>query len=356
MSAPESSSSKGRPSLLSEAAPGVANSNSRILASLEGRVVAQQPVRRRSKKPLVASVIAVLGFGAFGAWQWQHRETSEHPVVAQSSAAATAAPAKPLTAVGASAVDGGAAAVAAAGASLSASASASDAAATRTAQGEAASAPQPAVIVADDSVSGNPAAASSPAEADAGRLSRALASGAATGQGVAQVAQQPSSAAGPAAAPIAPAAASAAAVTASAAPKTASSGHVSKRTQAKVVASSTQHENAKARRSEKLAAAHPAKRAKVRAAASKDDPDADLLAALIARTKPYDAQAPHGASDASGKKASPAGAHTASLSDQVKACDKGNFFEAQTCRWHVCSDHWGKDPACPGAAPAAQAN
>ena len=71
MSAPESTSSKGRPSLLSETAPGVADSSSRILASLEGRAVAQPIPRRRSKKPLMAAALAVIGFGAFGAWQWQ---------------------------------------------------------------------------------------------------------------------------------------------------------------------------------------------------------------------------------------------------------------------------------------------
>ena len=84
--------------------------------------------------------------------------------------------------------------------------------------------------------------------------------------------------------------------------------------------------------------------------------DADLLAALIARTKPYDAKAPHGASDVSAKGASSAKGRTVSLGDQIKACDKGNFLEAQSCRWHVCSGHWGKDPACPGSAPAAQAH
>jgi hypothetical protein len=312
--------------LLSETAPGGANNNARILASLEGRVVAQQPVRRRSKKPLVAVALAVLGLGAFGAWQWQRSQVqvSEHPELTQSAASDTT-----HAATGASA-----------------------AAATRVAQGEAASAPQPAVIVADDSVSGNPAAASAPADSDAGRLSRALASGTTTGQSAAQVAQQPASATGATAAHPASGVASTALAAASAAP----AAPVSKRAQAKALASRTQHESAKTRRAEKLAAAHARKRAKARAAAAKDDPDADLLAALIARTKPYDAKAPHGASDVSAKGASSAKGRTVSLGDQIKACDKGNFLEAQSCRWHVCSGHWGKDPACPGSAPAAQAH
>src|ERR1700745_3278239 len=82
MSAPESSSSKERPSLLSAATPGTADNSPRILASLEGRVVAQQAARRPSEKPWAVAALAVVGFSAFGAWQWQRAQRSEQPVVA----------------------------------------------------------------------------------------------------------------------------------------------------------------------------------------------------------------------------------------------------------------------------------
>jgi hypothetical protein len=120
------------------------------------------------------------------------------------------------------------------------------------------------------------------------------------------------------------------------------------------VAARPERESAKNRRAEKVAAAHASKHDKRRASRTKDDPDADLLAALVARTKPYDAKAAKPASGAAAAKAAQpaAKAQTASLSDQLKACEKGNFFEAQACHWRVCSGHWGKDAACPSAAPA----
>lgn len=315
--------------MLSETAPGAVDSHSRILASLEGRVVAQQAPRKRSKKPLIAAALAVIGVGALGAlgawqWQWQHGQRSEPPIVAAAPAAGKAQ---------------GASAAASPAVNPAASGTAAD---VRVA--EAASAPQAAVIVADDTTPAAPALASSSAAGDADRLSRALTSGAAPGQAAAQATAQTASIA-----------ASAAAVTAAAASASAPVSALPKQVSAnKRVASRPERESAKNRRTEKLAAAHASKRDKRRASPTKDDPDADLLAALVARTKPYDAKATKSASAAAaGKAAQPGGkAQTASLSDQLKACEKGNFFEAQACHWRVCSGHWGKDAACPSPAPA----
>lgn len=294
MSAPETTS-KGRPSLLSETAPGAPDSSSRILASLEGRVSAQQLPRRRSnKKPLVAAALAVvIGTGAFGAWQWQRSQDTAHPALAGADRSHTA----PVAASGA-----GAPAVKAAQSGPA-----------------AASTPQAAVIVADDTLSAS-ASASTPG---ADPLSRALASGVVAPTG--KPASVPSATAASGTKSVAKAAASAPA------------------------ASRNEHDNAKSHR-EKAAAAHPAKRAKAHTPGRSDDPDADLLAVLVARTKPYDAHAPVTASAAKGASA----AHPVSLAAQIKQCDKSNFFEAQLCRWRVCSDHWGKDPACPSANSTAQ--
>ena len=71
MSAPDSPSSKARPSLLSETAKSAADNDSRILANLEGRVAAQPNSTRRSNKLWLVVVAAALGLSAFGAWQWQ---------------------------------------------------------------------------------------------------------------------------------------------------------------------------------------------------------------------------------------------------------------------------------------------
>ncbi|MDG0025139.1 phage tail protein [Trinickia sp. Y13] len=321
MSAPESSSSKGRPSLLSETAPGSVDNNSRILASLEGRVVAQQPPRRRSKKPVLAVGAAVVAFSALGAWQWLRGQQNDVSVATAAPAATVAAKASPAS-----------------GAATGAASS------VQVAQVAAASAPQAAVIVADDTVRGDDASASagasSPRGADADRLSQALASGAAPVQN----GDKPVSAAVAAAATSAPAAQQQAPVKTMAA-----------RTQ-RESAKQNPRESAKTRHAERLAGAHARKHVKGRSRAVKDDPDVDLLAALVARTKPYDAKpakaasAPVGASKAAASKAG-----AASLADQVKACDNGNFFEVQRCRWRACSGHWGKDPACPSTAAAAQA-
>lgn len=298
MSAPETTS-KGRPSLLSETAPGTPDGSSRILASLEGRVSAQQRPRRRSKKPLgIAALVAVVGIGAFGAWQWQRAQDAGRPLA--------------VAAVNGDKAHG------AAGASAAVASNASGAAAlahvVQNGQG-AASASKAAVIVADTTVASASASAQSATGTDP--LSRALANGASS-------------------------------VEKSATPASASGAAISGKTV--VVAKPAAHgerENAKNRRAEKLAA----ERANKHRTGVKRDPDVDLLAVLVARTKPYDAHAPQ---PASGAKGAGAKARPVDVAAQIKQCDKSNFFEAQLCRWRVCSDHWGKDPACPSAHASPQ--
>lgn len=290
MNVPETTS-KGRPSLLSETAPGGPDNSSRILASLEGRVSAQQLPRRRSKKPWgIAAVLAVIGVGALGAWQWQRSQDAGHAVVA-SGASHAAAGASAATVVNAS------------------GAAASSARVAQSGQG-AASSSQAAVIVADNT-------SSAPAVTGTDPLSRALTNGASSTDKATAAVGASSAAAGKQSAAAQPSAAQA------------------------------QHESTKNRRAEKLAAEHGGKHGKDRAAAKHADPDVDLLAVLVARTKPYDAHAPQ--KSASDAKAAAAKGHPVSLAAQIKQCDKSNFFEAQLCRWRVCSDHWGKDPACPSS-------
>ncbi|HTH73760.1 MAG TPA: hypothetical protein VL635_05075 [Trinickia sp.] len=336
MSAPDSTSSKGRPSLLSETAPGAGDSSSRILASLEGRAVAQPLPRRRSKKPLMIAALAVIGFGALGAWQLQRGQQGE-------SVATAAAPATGGSAVEASA---GKVQAAAGGASAVATAAVVNASGVSATAGGA-STPQAAVIVADDSTRADTSvAAASGSNADSDRLSRALAGGSAP-------TLSPALAVAPGAQPDDKRASAAVAAAGSA-----SSTNAAAKRAAPAVASRTDRQTAKSRHSEKVAAAHASKRVKGHASSVKDDPDADLLAALVARTKPYEPKAPSANAVKGGaatKAARPAAdAHRGSLADKVKACDKGNFFEAQACRWRVCSDHWGTDSACPSTASAAQ--
>jgi hypothetical protein len=88
-------------------------------------------------------------------------------------------------------------------------------------------------------------------------------------------------------------------------------------------------------------------------AAPKDDPDADLLAALVARTKPADTKA--GANGAATTRVSAsANSGDPKLAERVKECGTRGFFEDQLCRWRVCDGHWGKDPAFPGSATLAR--
>ncbi len=310
MSVPDNSRPKAPPSLLADApgkpagAPASGTPNgSRILANLEGRVVPPIPPAGRTQRfPKAAGFVAllVIGAGAFGAWHWMSRTPSN-----ASGVAATAASAVTVTA--ASAAPASHAVVAGAQKSAPDEASASHAA----------------TIVADDDAANTKAGTVN----DSDRLSRALADGSASGA--------PAAPAAPAAAP------QAKAVQAVQTPdrSTAKYKHDSADTKQE------KRDKSSAHKSESKAALAQSKNA--HANGKRDDSDVDLLAVLVARTKPADAKqgGTHG-SKASAK----ATDGSASLAQQVKACSERGFFEDQLCRWRVCDGHWGNDPACPQAA------
>ncbi|WP_175999301.1 phage tail protein [Burkholderia stabilis] len=313
MSAPENSNSKTPPSLLSDTKPagdGGAQ-QSRILANLEGRVTPPaEPPRRSLKAPIAAVVALVVAVGGWGAWRWQQQAGEPAAVVAAAPAATAPAKAAP----------------------------ASDAAAQVAQNG--ASAAQPATIVNDDAASQTVASASSASGADNSRLSRALAGGADDASGAAT--------AGAATA----ATAAAAATTKTAKADTAKSAKIAAHGKADTKAE-TKAEARKHRKEQEAELAQAKKRrdaASTRTASAKaggkDDPDADLLAALVARTKPADKKLAAQNAQAVPTKT----AATGSLASRVKACAERGFFEDQLCRWRVCDGHWGKDPACPSAA------
>lgn len=310
MSVPDNSRPKAPPSLLADgpgkAASAPANAGapngSRILANLEGRVV--PPAAAAGKAPRASKTAAlvallVIGAGAFGAWHLMTR--------APSAASGASAPASATVAAAA------------------ASASQAVVARAQTGAPDEASASHAATIVADDeAASARPSAdngASAPAN-DADRLSRALSDGAHDGN------------------------ASGAAV--AAAPKTqstqsaqaAQSAKAHEKTAAKRQAANERHAQSKT-------AVAQAK--KPHNGAKKDDSDVDLLAVLVARTKPADAKTAARGSKSAGKAQ---GDSNAPLAQQVKACGDRGFFEDQLCRWRVCDGHWGTDPACPSAARA----
>lgn len=311
MSVPDNSRPKAPPSLLADGpgkaasapANGSAPNGSRILANLEGRVVppaAPAGKAQRSSKPAALVALLVIGAGAFGAWHLMTRT----PVTATSASAPASAT---VAAVAASASQ---ALVASAQSAVPSEASASHAAT---------------IVADDDAANAKPAAgnaASAPAS-DGDRLSRALADGAhddnASGATVA-------------------AAATAATAAASKAQSASSQTHEK---------ASVKHQTASAHRAESKSTVAQSKKA--HNGAKKDDSDVDLLAVLVARTKPAGAK-----SDAHGSKsASKAQSDSnASLAQQVKACGQRGFFEDQLCRWRVCDGHWGSDPACPSAARA----
>ncbi|MDS0792848.1 phage tail protein [Burkholderia pseudomultivorans] len=312
MSAPENSNSKTPPSLLSDTKPAGEGGpqQSRILANLEGRVTPPaEPPRRSLKAPIAAVVALLVAVGGWGAGRWQQQ------------------PAEPS-------------AVAAAAAPAAAKAAPASGAAVQVAQNAASAAPaaQPATIVTEDAASGTSASsASSAPAADDSRLSRALANGA-------------SDASGATTAGVAAAATTAAAVaTTKAAKADAKNTKLAARSKAETKAES----KAEARRHRKEAELAQAKKRRdtpVRTAGAKDDPDADLLAALVARTKPADKKtAAQKAQAVPTKTAASAGG---SLAARVKECSQRGFFEDQLCRWRVCEGQWGKDPACPNAAQA----
>ncbi|WP_179403124.1 phage tail protein [Burkholderia guangdongensis] len=303
MSAPENSNSKTPPSLLSDVKQQAGGAQpARILANLEGRVTPPAEAPRRSKAPLAAVIALVaVAAGGWGVWQWQ-QQADEHP------AAVAAASAQPAAKAGA--VSGGAVQVAQNAAS-------------------AASAPQPATIVNDESA----AKAAGASGADENRLSRALASGAVDEPGSAPAAAAPAAAAPAAAAP----AAVAKAETAKGGTKLAARG----KAETKADAARAKADAARKHRTQQLELAQAKKRhdASARQPGAKDDPDADLLEALVARTRPADAKS----------RAVPVSAKAAgtTLAARVKDCGTRGFFEDQLCRWRVCDGHWGTDPACP---------
>ncbi|MDR8729420.1 phage tail protein [Burkholderia pseudomultivorans] len=309
MSAPENSNSKTPPSLLSDTKPAGEGGpqQSRILANLEGRVTPPaEPPRRSLKAPIAAVVALLVAVGGWGAWRWQQQ--SAEPSAVAAAPAAEAAKAAPASS-----------------------------AAVQVAQNGASAAPaaQPATIVTEDTASGT--SASSAPVADDSRLSRALADGA-------------SDASGAAATGAAAAATTAAAVaTTKAAKADTKNAKVAARSKAETKAES-KAEARKHRKETELAQAKKRRDAPVRTAGAKDDPDADLLAALVARTKPADkkAAAQKGQAVPTRTAASAGG----SLAARVKECAQRGFFEDQLCRWRVCEGQWGKDPACPNAAQA----
>lgn len=321
MSAPENSNSKAPPSLLSDKAKGADGNGSRILANLEGRVAPPADKPRRSRTPLALVALLVIAAGGWGAWHMQQR--------GQNESLAAAAPASAVNigkaAVPASAVNG-AVQVAA------------------NAQAPAPASSQAATIIADDSDSKAATASSASAGAAESRLSRALADGA-----------EPSGASVPVA--------SVASVASGASASSARVASTAKHDKSPAIASKSKHEagthgkkesataSASSHRSSTTTAAAQSKKAKPDAA-SKDDSDADLLAALVARTKPADSKASTG--NPATKVATSAGPGNAKLAERVKECGQRGFFQDQLCRWRVCDGHWGKDPACPGSTPQAR--
>jgi hypothetical protein len=307
MSAPDKSNSKAPPSLLSNAGNGVDANGSRILANLEGRVEPQADAPRSSRTPLILVALLVLGVGTWGAWRVQHHVPASAPPAVASGNVSVKAPAAGAT---------------------DASAAEAIAAASQALQ---ASAPQAATIISDNTADND--GASAPGVADDSRLSRALANGADDSSPVAL-------------------ARTTGAVGASGAE---TKDHPSAKKSA-VVASKSHHEaapahgkhevaNSKARPANSRALAQSKKQEP--GAHRREDADADLLEALVARTEPYDPKAPIGAKTSKVSASTrPADTH---LADQVAACGKKSFFEEQLCRWRVCDGHWGKDPSCPQA-------
>ena len=327
MSAPDSPSSKARPSLLSETAKSAADNDSRILANLEGRVAAQPSPTRRPKKLWIAVVAAALGLSAFGAWQWQQSSGDDGQI---SSKVAATAPA-PNGVQKAVAAREGSAAVAA----VVASGAAADTLKT------AASAPQPAVIVADTPTGDRSVAAPAGALASAAAITTAASSVTTTTAARASDSERLSRALTEGA----PASGSAAAPTAHA------KSAVAARQSSKTTASHNVGETDKKNQTPRVASAQ--QRRETNVSAKKTDQDVDLLTALVARTKPYDAShaktSAKTASSLSAQKTQTASSGAQGLAERVADCAKHGLIEGQFCRWHVCADHWGKDPSCPSS-------
>jgi hypothetical protein len=310
MSAPDKSNSKAPPSLLSNAGNGTDANGSRILANLEGRVEPQADAPRSSRMPLILVALLVLCVGSWGAWRVQHHAAS-----------------KPAAAV----AGGNVVVKAPVAAAASAAAPATLAAASQVAP---ASAPQAATIISDNSADKD--AASTPGTADDSRLSRALANGADDAN------------------PASSAKTVATAETKNDEHKAAKKSAEGASSESASASGKSHHDSVQTRGKHELAdsKAHPAN-TKALAQSKKPEPgahrredaDADLLAALVARTEPFDPKSPVSAKTSKVSASTrPANAH---LAEQVAACGKNGFFEEQLCRWRVCDGHWGKDPSCP---------
>jgi hypothetical protein len=198
--------------------------------------------------------------------------------------------------------------------------------------------------------------ASASGAADDNRLSRALANGA-------EDTGAPASATTLAAAPAKNAKSASAA-----APAANSKQHETVASRGKHEAPSGGHHAAKP-----VAVAQTQKSRDTKGGKTHDDSDADLLAALVARTKPStesEKEAPAKPAQSKQSSAKQANAKETSkqaptkiaasnagdvrLAERVKECGQKGFFEDQLCRWRVCDGHWGKDPACPTAATTRQ--
>lgn len=275
-------------------------SGARILANLEGRVdpsVDRKGAKRSRTVPVIVAAL-VIAAGAAGAYRMQqHAGKTEAPKVVSAGVAA----ASPSVAAASGVVE----------------------------SAKAASAPTPATIVADDDASKD-AQHVQAASDDGSRLSRALASGAGT------------SSDGHASEPVAVANS-----------KQSGTGSKSLHDQRDGHDKHDKRQLADERHSKerKTAVASSEKKHNVKPA-RKDDSDADLLAALVARTKPAKSL-PATANDpqAASKKA---GNPAATLAERVSECGQHSFFEEQLCRWRVCDGHWGKDPHCPVASAQAR--
>jgi hypothetical protein len=291
MSAPESNS-KVPPSLLSEPAKGEHAGGSRILANLEGRVdsSANSKPKRSRAVPVIVIALLVLACGA-GVYQWHAGRADEKTV------AADAAKSDGKVASGATAGVPAASTVTAAATAAVAASSA------------------PATIVADDDASKNAQHAQAAGD-DGNRLSRALADGASS-------TDEPSS--------------SAAAATKHADTKPAHEKHDDRHDKRQLA------EQKHGKESRATVASHTKKPSGK--AEPKDDSDADLLAALVARTKPASSKGDDKATAAKKVSDTPT-----TLAARINECGQHGFFEEQLCRWRVCDGHWGKDPHCPSAS------
>ena len=346
MSVPESNS-KGRPSLLSEQTGAPQADDSRILANLEGRVAPppQQPKRSRVMPAVVA--VLVIALGGWGAWLVSQRSTSEGTVkvaavsenaVRKSEGAVLASDALASTSV---------AAVAASGSTLNNASSDGASAATVAAAGASgASASTAATIVADDDTAKSTQSAqpAQPASDDASRLSRALSEG-----------TEP---AGKAASPVVSGSKHDSEQKSEASAGTKHGAHAQKLANVSrdrhQVASNERHAKDKSR----LAHADSKKSSTAKRETQHDDSDADLLAALVARTKPADPKAITAVAASGPSAAAPAKKvstnASGSLAERINECSQHGFFEEQLCRWRACDGHWGKDPHCPASAQARQ--